>query len=75
MQEDSKMLAWGGCCREGLAAISKSQMDACSFLLVVVVTFSRIVADEFWKASVHMALPAMRPCNLTIHTLDSTRSA
>lgn len=50
-------------------------MDACSFLLVVVVTFSRIVADEFWKASVHMALPAMRPCNLTIHTLDSTRSA
>ena len=26
MQEDSKMLAWGGCCREGLAAISNGRM-------------------------------------------------
>lgn len=47
-------------------------MDACSEVYrscLVVVTFSWIVVDEFWKASVHMDLPAMRPCNLTILTL------
>lgn len=72
MQEDSKMLAWGGCCRQGLAAISNGRVEVYCFFLVIV-TFCWIVVDEFWKASVHMDLPAMRPCNLTIHTLDSTR--